>query len=286
MRYRNFLLLGFIGGAGAMAQPAPTDPTAPDPVRQNPLAGPKVNAPSPRASMVEHGFNGEVKLPETTPEEAALGAMRLDTPDASPAQREAHARAREILDERAAFLDELVAGNLELLSRLDGADARPGGEKAALAWAVWEKVRPLREKGLLQDRVREVLPEAERARFDAILNEFWREIIAERRTKPKPDGKKPGRIEIIAAVRFESFGKEIERSFYRIIQSGRLLFEYSTRDLKLTKEQERSLRDLAAEHAKKGDNASEEDNRKLFLKALFVLDESQRPKFIRNLKGM
>jgi len=235
---------------------------------------------------VERTFNGEVKLPDSTPEEAALKALDLGGAGATPAQRDALGRARDILNERAAFLDELVASNLDLLGRLDGADSRPGGEKAALAWAVWEKVRPLREKGMLQDRVREVLPDADRARFDALLKEFWGATIAQRSTQLKPDGKKPGRIEIISAVRFESFGKEVERSFYRVVQSGRLLFEYSTRNLKLTKEQERSLRDLAAEHAKKGDNASEEDNRKLFLRALFVLDESQRPKFIRNLKGM
>ncbi|CAG0963492.1 hypothetical protein PHYC_00856 [Phycisphaerales bacterium] len=258
-------------------------PTAPDP----PLAGPTAAPAAATSTLVEVSFNGEVKPTEVPPEEAALQLLRLDAPDATEVQRQAHAAAQGILAARAKFIDDFVVDNIPLLTMFGNAENT--GDKfdqLMLAIEAMRKFRPLHEKGPLQQRIAGVLPEPDRERFDTLLGEYRAALVADRHRRPKADGKRPGRIEIVLTSKLESFGREVERSFQRVLYSGDLVYRYATRGLKLTREQQRRLRELTSEHAAKGENATEADNRRLFGRAILLLDEEQRPRFIKNLKGL
>jgi hypothetical protein len=255
--------------------PAPTPP---------PLAGPKVGVPAPRATLVELDLQGRVRIPEEPPEEAALALLGLDRPDAPRAQREAHARAREILARRARILDEFVVGNIPLLNMLN--TSRDERERFLLILEAGRRLAPLTRDGTLREQIARCLPDEDRVRFGALLDEFWSAVVRERRTVRRPDGKRPGRIEILAQVRLESLGREIERAFRRIVESGELLYRSATRGLTLTPAQRRELREISAVFARLGDGGREDEKRRLFTRALLVLDVEQRPKFIRNLKGL
>lgn len=253
-----------------------------------PLAGPTAHPPqSAPATLVERSFNGEVKPPEIPPEEAALSLLSLNAPDSSALQRQAHDAAQGILAERAKFIDDFVVNNVPLLTMFGNAENT--GDKLdqlMLALEAMRKFRPLYEKGTLQRRLADVLPEPDRDQFESVLREYWSALVQDRHARPKADGKRPGRIEVVLGAKLESFGKEVERSFQRVLYSGELIYAYATKDLKLTKLQQRRLRELSAEHAAKGENVTEQDNRRLFVRAIFILDEEQRPRFIRNLKGL
>lgn len=262
---------------------APAQPPAP------PLAGPRIVEDAPaadRPSLLARGFDGLVLVPEIPPEEAALRALGLDAPDASPERRAAHDAILALLAERARALDDILADNLDLLVMLGVAEGTDDGlDKLMLGLKAYEVLAPLRAKGPLRAQVRALLPAGDQSAYDEALDEFWRAIVRDRRAQRKADGKRPARGEVVLAVRGESFGREVERSFQRLVASGELIYRYATRGITLTRPQQRRLRELAADHAAKGDRASDDDNRRLFLGALRTLSVSQRPRFIRNLRG-
>ncbi|MDX2132122.1 MAG: hypothetical protein SFY69_08725 [Planctomycetota bacterium] len=252
-----------------------------------PLSGPVVPPRlAPALSLVERAFDGSVRAPDRPPEEAALDALGLTAPDATPAQRAAWEAASGVLAERARMLDHAVGTNIDLLVMLSVAEGTDDGlDKLMLGLKAYEVLAPLRAKGTLRAQIAGVLPEPERAEFERLLDEYWGSLVRDRRAQPKPDGGRPARGEIILAARGESFGREVERSFQRLVKSGELIYRYATRGIRLSVPQQRRLRELAADHAAKGDNASEEDNRRLFLGALRTLHVWQRPRFVRNLQG-
>lgn len=269
---------------------APAQPSTVSPAPAPPLAGPRIvdDAPAaePRPSILARGFDGLALVPEIPPEEAALRALRLDAPGASPERRAAHDAILALLAERARALDTILADNLDLLVMLNVAQGTDDGlDILMLGLKAYEVLAPLRAKGPLRAQVRALLPEPDAAAFDEALDEFWRAIVRDRRAQRKADGTRPARGEVVLAVRGESFGREVERSFQRLAASGELLYRYATRGITLTKPQQRRLRELAADHAARGDRVGDDDTRRLFLGALRTLDVSQRPRFIRNLRG-
>lgn len=256
---------------------------------QPPLAGPKVGTTqaAPATTLIEHDFDGAVKVPEVPPEEKALHLLGLDAPEATPAQREALAAARRVLEARAKFIDDFVVNNVPLLTMFGNAEnTGDKRDQVMLALEAMRKFAPMIEGGTLREQVAACLPEGDRARYEAMLDEFWAALVRDRAKRPKADGTRPGRLETIIGAKLESFGREGERAFERVQYSGALLYHYATKDLRLTPHQKRVLRELAEEHAAKGDDVTDEDNRRLFTRALAVLRVDQRPKFIKNLRGL
>ncbi len=259
------------------------------PVGEPPLAGPRIERPAAtsRVTLVERDFDGAVKLPEIPPEEVAMDLLDLDGAEATEAQRAALAAARKVLEERAKFIDDFVVNNIPLLTMFGNAENT--GDKldqVMLALEALRKFSPLMEKGPLRVRLAAVLPEVDRAKFEGLLDEFWLAVEKDRARKPKADGSRPNRLEILIGAKLESFGREGERAFARVQYSGALLYSYATKGLTLTPQQKRQLRELSETHAAKGDDVTEEDNRKLFVRALGVLRVEQRPRFIKNLRGL
>lgn len=269
-----------------------------------PLAGPAVAARAERATLVEHDFPGKVRRLESAPEEAAARLLELTT--------EVREKVEAIFADRVKKLDAFVADNLLLLNQLD--TAGKAGDKLdqlkLLAEAV-HKLAPVWTKGTLRSQVRSVLPESARAEFDRLLAEYWDAIVTERRDEAKvnaaparddmkmADSKKAegasdraakvkskSRFEILTEERLASFGKEIERSFQRQLQSGDVIADYIINYVTMSDEQKARIRELCNEFAEKTKmNASEQQNRELFVKIAGVLDTKQQMELAKLIQG-
>lgn len=262
------------------ASPAPTPNPATTPSPTDPLAGPTViDSKDIHPSLVQSDFDGRIKLVDGSPEEAALKLLKLDEE-----QRKA---AEAVFADRAHLLDEFVAENLLLLGQMDTAD-KAGDKKTqgALLVKALQELRPVLDKGKLEDRIAETIPADREPEYRALLKEYWAAIVKDRRSVPKPDGKRPGRIEVMAQAKLETFGKEVERSYQRIEQSGELAFRYIFKGVTLAPEQKGKIRELFALHAQqtKG-NASEKENGELFLAVLPHLTPDQAKLVMKNIKG-
>ncbi len=239
------------------------------------LAGPSVAPAAPATGIVAFDFNGEVRRHDTTPEEAAVEKLNLD--------REIRARVRKVLNRRDAIIDEFVAGNIDLLTKF--AAAAGGNDKldqAMLGVEALQKLAPLREGGSLWEQVKAALPENAAEKFDAIMSEYWDAVVAEGKRKKNDKGKERSRFEIVAEERVTSFGREIERSFYRQQYSGNIIIGYLTQGLDLTEDQKIRLRQMSLEFSRDSETEpTEEEQQKLVLEMLSILTEAQRAKVIK-----
>ena len=258
--------------AGAVAQ-----------VEDGPLAGPTVTeGRDAAATLVQSDFDGRVRVVDGSPEEAALRLLGLGADEL--------AMAEGILAERARLVDDFVAENILLLGQMDTAD-KAGDKKTqgALVVKALQELRPVLEKGKLEDRVAEALPEGARERYRRLLKEYWSAVVEDRRRSPKPDGggKRLGRIEATAQVKLEAFGREIERSYQRIERSGELAFRLIFKGVELEPAKRAKVRELFAAHAAqtKG-NATEKENGQLFLAVLPHLTPEEARAVMKNIKGL
>lgn len=260
-----------------------------------PLAGPRVTRVAPpdaaakaatKPSIIARDADGRVVIPECSPEEAALGALGLGGDGATPASLTALAGAKRVLSTRSARLDEFVMRNVPLLTAL-GAGSAGRLEQAALVHKAYIELAPIREGGTLQQQLASALGPEFAPAFDATLKDFWNAVAADRQDDRKPDGQRVGRIGAIAGVKLESLGREIERAFARVSQSGEIVYRYLTEGLTLRDDQVLKLRTLIADFLQRGGaEGNAKDAPATFLAALSVLDDSQRPIFARNLKKL
>jgi len=241
------------------------------------LAGPKVAPPKNSTGIVALDFNGEVRRPEMTPEEAALARLELD--------ESIRTKVSRIINRRDAIIDDFVSGNLDLLTKFGAAAG--GGDKldqAALGLEAFQKLAPLREGGSLWEQVKAALPEEPAKKFDALMNEYWDAIVTEGKRTKNEQGKERGRFEIVVAERLAIIGKEIERSFYRQQYSGGIVVGYFTQDLDLTAAQKARVRQMSLEFAQKHDfNATEEQQQELLVELMSILNAEQRAKVMKRL---
>lgn len=302
-------ILGLATGSPALAQPDVTKPA---------LAGPSVSERAVRKTLVEYDFPGKVKRLEAAPEEVALRLMDLDS-----GLRE---KVDQVFNERVKQLDEFVAKNLELLTKLQTASV--AGNKLDQAMLLAEgvqKLSPVWMKGSLRSQIDELLPKEKKAELKALLDEYWDAIVKEQQAQPavadepapdamkaetdaagvakatkkakgkqsesktteKPAVKKKARWEIMVGERLASFGKEIERSFQRQLQSGDIIYRYIESAIVMTPEQKGTIRELCAAFAEKTKmNPTEKQNQELFVKIAGALDTKQQVELANLLRGL
>jgi len=266
-----------VTGSKVMAQQHPASPA---------LAGPRVSENAARKTLVEYDFPGKVKRLDATPEEAALKLIDLDA--------SIRAKVEKVLNERVKQLDEFVAGNLQLLTKLQTASA--SGDKLDQAVLVAEgvqKLSPVWMKGSLRSQIDEQLPKEKKRELKTLLDEYWDAIVKEQQAQPrdsepaKPGAKKKARWEILVAERLASFGKEIERSFQRQLRSGDILYRYIESAVVMSPEQKGKIRELCAAFAEKTKmNPTEKQNQELFVKIAGTLDTKQQVELANLLKGL
>lgn len=243
-----------------------------------PLAGPKVVTQN--ATLVSHGFDGRVALPEPTPEEAALRLLTL-----SPAEQE---RVQAELTARARILDQFTSTQLDLLTKLGVAfGTNDKTDQANLLLEATFHLRPLAARGPLQDRLRECLEPANARTFDAALKEFW-DAYCKAPAQGEPAGQTRNRFQVMTEANLAVLGKQIEASVARMLDSGDLAYEILFKDVPLNDAQRVKLRDMVADFTlrTKGE-ATDEDNKRLFFMILPILENNdQRNAFMTNIRGL
>jgi hypothetical protein len=256
-------------------------PEASEPGSPSPLAGPTVSVrASDGPTIVERDAVGAVKLPEPTPEEAAIRVIDLE-----PAAR---ARVERVLTRRSLVLDEFVLDNIDLLTRFGQAEA--SGNKVdqfILLDEAGRRLGPLWKQGKLADRLREALPESRRADFDRVLREFWAELVRDRQAKPNDQGQRRSAFEILIEARLQTLGQELQSAFQRAEKSGELVFRVLFKGIELTDDQRARARELIGAHVETyGDAAGDKENAALFFALQGMLTTDQKRLLVTNVKGL
>ncbi len=246
------------------------------------LAGPTVleGKEKPRATLVSRGIDGKVKLPDTTPEEAAA-----DLIDLTKDERKA---VVAVIAQRSKKMEDFVMENLDLLTKFGQAEG--SGDKADQIRLLLEAAGKLEwvwQKGPFEKQVRSAIPVAKQGEFDRLLTEFWGAVVADRRAVVKEDGTKPNKVEVMIGAKLESVGKEIERAAQRAFGSGELIYRKAMEGIELSPDQAEKIRPLWDDYWErtKGEGG-EPQNVAMVFKILPLLDKEQQARFIKNLKAL
>jgi len=249
------------------------------------LAGPKVSHTEVTKggkvlTIVEKGFDQQVTPALPTPEEAALGLLTLSTVE--------QAKVSEILGTRAAILDGFVSRNTDLLTKLGVSfGTNDKTDQVNLLLEATAELRPLINEGPLQDALRECLHEDNAAKFDGFLKEYWQAFAATKVLIKKEDGKYPSKFEVVSGAKIESLGKEIERSFQRMLTTGVLAQRLLLAGITLDAQQSVKVTELFERHAREGGDApTDAQNAQLVFTVLPLLREEQRTVFMGNIREL
>jgi hypothetical protein len=239
-----------------------------------PLSGPRVASPAPRVTLVERDFEGRLRRLEASPEEAALSRLNL-----AEATR---AKADAVLAARAAVVDKIVGGNIELLLRLSTSGQADRLEQVQLAGEAFDALRPLRERGPLLKELRDALPGAEAAELSRLVTEYRKALREEISADARAKGERLGPRQAAARAYQSLLGDEIRRSYDRQIACGTAMLERAIGRLNLTPEQDTTIRNMVLDFVQKTmGKATESQKRDLFLGILVHLDARQRRELIR-----
>ncbi|MCW5775000.1 MAG: hypothetical protein KIS87_00950 [Phycisphaeraceae bacterium] len=253
--------------------------TVPAASQGQPLSGPPIADAAGERTLVRTDYQGRLHALDAPPEEAALELLDLDG--------RARDAVRRVIAERAAVLDRIVLDNLDLFPQF--AAARQAGDKLGQLRLFMEFVRvtePLRHRGTLAEEVRAVLPLHARDRFDRLVSEYWRAAAADRVAHTRALGATITSREAMRQVRFETLGRELERSYARLSASESFFVEYLLRGLGLSEHQEERIRAIIGEYdARAMRGATEAERAEAFLGVIALLNEKQREAFLERLKG-
>lgn len=244
-----------------------------------PLTGPAVKEAARPGTIVERDFNGAVRRPESTPEEAAIHLLNLS--------EDVAAKVRAVLEKRSSTIDAFVAGNLNLLTKF-GVAAGTGNKMdlAGLGLEAFNKTAAMREGGSLWEQVKAVLPTDAAQRFDSLMREYWEAIVVEGKRTKNEEGKERGRFEITTAERVAILGREIEQSLNSQLYSGSLYVNAVKAKVELSESQKRRIEELTLDFAKRTNfKPSEKEQGQLVIAILATLDEKQRAVVARILQG-
>jgi vacuolar-type H+-ATPase subunit H len=270
----------------AFEPPAQTAPTAS--TVDQPLAGPKLTPDQTRTqTLIERDFDGKIKRLDISPEEAAIALL-----DLTPTEK---AAADQAIAARAADMDALVTAHLLDIVRLGGELQSPRpGERAAAIREAYRLSGPILAKGRLIDRISLALPESQRVRYVALVDEYKKslgdELIQQARHGKSDDvefaaevAKEPKniighRMRARLKLELESFAQEIQRSAERIIAEKQDRGNDFLSKLQLTMEQQSKIQgiyaDLAGKYGLKEPPKSVQVM--LFARVLQVLTPEQR----------
>lgn len=300
MRRATLAVIGLtLAGPLAAAQDSTPGKPSADPV----LGGPKVEEDAGRATIVERGFDGEMRTAQGPAELAALEKLDLD--------EGTRAAVQAALDERAAIVDGILSEHFELFLKVRGAlqSMRSGGERrmdadARAAMTEFRQViAPLTARGPLREEIARLLPDGARDQFEAMLREHDEAMMAQRRAEMgdrSPDAMGQGSPEDRQGARrrgqrggqgaeragaFRSYLGEFRDSYDRVIGQRKEDFDAFVKKLGLTPEQEGKLRDVTRKSASEnGPNATPEQRREAIDSFLRSLPADERREVLRKLR--
>ncbi len=212
------------------------------PTTQNPpaiLSGPQVREGA-HESLVERGFDGRIRPLTTSPEERAVALLRLD--------EATRARVETILDERSAILDRVLVDNLDLLLQFQSARASGSATRQlSILRTFVRKLEPLRRRGSLRDEIARVLPEDQRARFEAMIDEYEDALEAQARADARARGERFQPLAYRIRRNLERLGQDIAASYERAIGSRVAELEAFLERASLSPASEREVRRIITE---------------------------------------
>jgi len=258
----------------------------------DPLAGPRVVEAVKANPLATVDFNGMIRRPETTPEQAVLAQMTLD--------EKARDAVTQVFERRQAILDDFVVKEINLLTKFGVASGTNDKlDLAALGIEAFQKLAPLREGGSLWEQVMAALPDPSAADFNTRMSAYWDAIVAEgKKLKKSKDaselkpGKKPvekerSRFEIVADERLKILGQEIKDTFERQQASGEYLIKYFTHDLNLSPTQKARIQEMTLTFINETSmKPNDEQQKALALQAMSILTEEQRLKMTKKIVDM
>lgn len=248
-----------------LAQPE----TTPDELR-----GPAVETKVAPVTLIERDFQGNMRRLDVPAEEAALSKLVLSESEKQGTER--------ILTERAAVLDGIVGGNIELLLRLS--TAKEAGNRTELQKVIKElfkALEPLRQRGKLVDELAGELTESNAAELRRLTREYWMHVIDEEHAKA-PKGTR--RAEIQTRELLTAVGMEVKRAYETRISGKQEELEQLITELELTPEQEGKVRAIALDFAQKSLlKPTGAQKRELFLRLNKELTPAQRMKLLKHV---
>lgn len=250
-------------------------PTQPQPSDAAPLAGHTVESTPAKPTLVDRDFMGELRHPDPTAVEAAVKLLTL-TPEETQ-------RVDKILADRALALDRFVEQHLDLIIRFGNAESSTDGkQKFLLAVEAFQTLAPLRERGPLDQQLKDAMSPGNAKAFDRLLREYWNALADDDKKLPKPKG----RLGVIADAKLKDLGKEIESAFHRAEKGGGILYGYLFQGMTLGDDQRKRLHELCATYSQGGlDNKDKQEQGTFFLAVVQILDQDQRKVFVKRLQG-
>lgn len=255
----------------AAAQPGSPTPSAP--------AAPDAAPRQARSTIVERTADGQLQRLQIPAEERAAQVMDLDANE-----RE---RVARVLRERADMLDEIVVRNFDLLSQMHAATiAGDAAEARRLSGMYMTKLERLTDRGRFEDEVRPELRLDHQEEFSRLITEYRQALLQQASRESKAEGKdlKP---QVLADREMRrAMAREVQRSYERAIVGTPVTYDAVLGGLGLKPEQESKARQLVAEFNQSyGDKATPEQRRDLLMKVLKELDDEQRLKLVKAVRG-
>ncbi len=171
MNIARVLAAGLVTSLGCAALAEPPSPTPPAKADDGALKGPSVRETPKVATLVKRDMSGVFEHLDTRPEQAAVGLLGLSAEERAPADK--------IFTERFTAVTKVLQEHYESFLKLQGA-RQAGGSREEMRPLLREMrgyVAPLMEPSL-QDKVSAVLPEAKRAEFARLVDEYKRAAAA------------------------------------------------------------------------------------------------------------
>lgn len=244
----------------------------------SPLAGPKVETPAKKATLVERDMQGVMRPLETAPEEAALALLTLSETEKAAVDR--------LLRARAEILDGVIRENLVLLLRVQGLSGEGAAKEDAQA-ALKELTRllaPLRQRGPARNEISGVLMAENAKAFGGMLDEYWQAMIDDAVAKERETNPKAAVAGVAVRERLKAFGQEIRRSYDRQIAAGQARLEETIALLGLTPEQDGKIRNMVTDYFQKtAGNPTATQRREFFGRLMKELTPEQRVTIMKEL---
>lgn len=276
------LAIGLVLLQAASFAAAQTTPPEPRPAQTQPadaLGGPVIE-PDDRDTLVVYEYGGGLQDLGLPPAEAALELVDLDPETAE--------RVAKILTERAMLAEQLIIDNFELVSQGEAVETSGSKlEKGVFFLQVVQALKPLIDRGSLEDEIRSVLPEETAERFDALLDEYWGAVGQSRVDQARAKGETLRLRKAVREARRDQLGKEVELAAQRALESERFTIDYITKGLELTSSQRDRIRALITDFSGRtmGDPSQSEKER-LFVEVIAYLNEQQRTLILERIKGL
>ncbi|MFO0830340.1 MAG: hypothetical protein U0637_00720 [Phycisphaerales bacterium] len=261
------------------APPADAKPAAQAEQKPDPMAGPRVEAPEAKYTIVKAGLNGKLERITQPVEEAALAVL--------PLSAEERTKINKIVLDRAAAIDKGLRASVPVLLRIQG--IREEGmttDRQSAIRELKEKAPVLGDRDAYRSEIRLALSADNAKRFDAVVAEYMRAATMQNSADAKAEGRKGNAFLMLVVEGLRNTGMEVQQSFDRIVKEGTDRTDRLIELVKPTPEQEGKIRDWVRDYGERTKLNPTPQQRADFFKGLMrLLTIPQREALVADLYG-